>query len=137
MGRPSKFSDKLADRICERIANGESLRSICADKNEPGKRTVMTWLSSNEAFRHQYARAREDQADHYADEIIEIADNEADTNRARVRIDARKWKASKLAPKRYGDYQRLQAKLEHGFSELSDEELSWQFSKLLGQHETR
>jgi hypothetical protein len=133
MGRPSKFSDKLADKICERIADGESLRAICADKNVPGKRTVMTWLSRNENFRHQYAQAREEQADFYADEIIEIADNEADTNRARVRIDARKWKASKMAPKKYGDYQRVHAKLEHDFSGLSDEELDRELAEFEGR----
>ena len=43
------------------------------------------------------------QADHYADEIIEIVDTETDPVRARVRMDGRKWVASKLAPKKYGD----------------------------------
>jgi leucyl aminopeptidase (aminopeptidase T) len=133
MGRPSKYSDQLADKICERIADGESLRAICADKNVPGKRTVMTWLSDKEEFRHRYAQAREEQADFYADEIIEIADNEADTNRARVRIDARKWKASKLAPKKYGDYQRVHSKMEHDFSEMSDEELDRQLAEFEGR----
>ena len=48
-------------------------------------------------------RAREVQADHFADEIIEIVDTEPDANRARVRMDGRKWVSSKLAPKKYGD----------------------------------
>jgi hypothetical protein len=47
----------------------------------------------------QYARAREEQAETLVGEIIEIADLEPDTNRARVRIDARKWYASKVLPK--------------------------------------
>ncbi len=51
----------------------------------------------------QYARAREEQADFYADEIVTIADTEPDAATARVRVDARKWVASKLKPKRYGD----------------------------------
>lgn len=82
----------------------------------PHRATVMRWLESNEAFREQYARAREAQADHFVDEIIEIADSpNATTNpqtgeveardpqRDRLRVDARKWVASRLAPKKYGD----------------------------------
>jgi hypothetical protein len=48
-------------------------------------------------------RAREAQAEHYADEIIEIVDTDPDPVRARIRMDARKWVSSKLAPRKYGD----------------------------------
>jgi hypothetical protein len=64
---------------------------------------ALKWLENNESLRAKYARARERQADFYADAVIEIADTEADANRARVMIDARKWYASKLKPKVYGD----------------------------------
>lgn len=112
MGRPTKFSDSLAETICERIANGESLRKICEDSDMPERATVHRWLNENIAFSDRYARAREDQADFYADDIIDISDTEKDAQRARNRIDARKWKASKLAPKRYGD----KLALDHGGS---------------------
>jgi hypothetical protein len=89
----------------------------------PDVRTVYRWLAINEDFRHQYALAREDQADTLADEIIDIADdskhdimivtnpdgsereveNREVVNRSRLRVDARKWVASKLKPKKYGD----------------------------------
>lgn len=75
----------------------------------PGIETVRRWLMGNEAFRAQYAYAREEQADTYADEIVRIADSEPDSNRARVRIDARKWVAGKLRPKVYGDKVGLEA----------------------------
>lgn len=73
---------------------------------------MLRWLHDEDRqdFRDQYARAREDQADTYADQMVEIADTEDDPQRARVRIDARKWVSSKLRPKRYGD--RLD--LNHG-----------------------
>lgn len=61
------------------------------------------WLGKHAEFAAQYARAREEQADHYADELLEIADTTKDPNKARLQIDARKWKASKLAPKKYGE----------------------------------
>lgn len=118
MGRPSSFTQEIADLICERLADGESLRSICSGENMPSRTTVFRWLPENQTFRDQYARAREAQADLLADEILEIADDSAGdkiklhgievlnseyVQRSRLRIDARKWIASKLAPKKYGD----------------------------------
>jgi hypothetical protein len=118
MGRPSIFSQKLADTICERLAAGESLRAICLDETMPARSSVFKWLAEDDTFSDQYARAREAQADHMAEEILQIADDgENDTYktddgdvvnhdviaRSRLRVDARKWLASKLAPKKYGD----------------------------------
>ncbi len=120
-GRPSLYTDKLATKICRRLAEGESLRAICADKAMPSISTVMGWLfdGNHDDFSEQYARAREAQAEIRADEIVDIADD--DTNdftadkdgklvansehiqRSRLRVDARKWIAAKLLPKRYGD----------------------------------
>lgn len=88
----------------------------------PGQTTVYRWLKDNEEFRKKYARAREEQADHYAEEIVAIADEDPATAiqrqrggeetividgaavaHQRLRVDARKWFASKVAPKKYGD----------------------------------
>lgn len=102
-GRPSTFSPAIADAICLRLADGESLRTICTAKDMPAKSTVFLWLIKHSVFSDQYAQAREAQAASYADDIVDIADTEKDPQKARVRIDARKWHASKLAPKKYGD----------------------------------
>lgn len=106
-GRPSLLTAKLADIICTRLANGESLRKICCDRDMPDKGTVFRWLAANEVFRDQYAQAREEQADLYAEDLIDIADeavaDAVEVARNRLRMDARKWYASKLAPKKYGD----------------------------------
>lgn len=90
-------------KVCTAIAGGQSLRKICEAKDMPSIDTVRVWLIEDAEFSAQYARAREEQADYYADEIVTIADTEEDPNRARVRIDARKWTAGKLKPKVYGD----------------------------------
>ena len=103
IGRPSTYSQGIANLICELIADGSSLRSICADERMPSVVTVRSWFRANQEFLSQYARARMEQADHYADEVVTIADTSLDANLARVKIDARKWAASKLNPKRYGD----------------------------------
>lgn len=121
-GRPSIYTEELADAICERLADGESLRSICRDEAMPAKATVFRWAASNESFRDQYAKAREAQADCLFDDILEIADdarndwmerhgkddagwllNGDHIARSKVRIDARKWMAGKMRPKVYGD----------------------------------
>ena len=102
-GRPSSYTDAVAQKICDEIAHGRSLQQIQRDSGMPPMRTVLRWLEVNEDFRRQYALARDKQADHYAAEIVEIADTEKDPQKARVRIDARKWVASKLKPKAYGD----------------------------------
>ncbi len=80
VGRPSLYTDKLAARICRRLAEGESLRAICADKAMPAISTVMGWLfdGNHDGFSEQYARAREAQAEVRTDESVDIADD--DTN---------------------------------------------------------
>jgi len=104
MPRPLEFNEAVADAICERLADGESLRSICRDDEMPAKSTVFKWLGLIPAFADQSSRARETQADSLADDIVDIADDKAlEPNDKRVRIDARKWLAGKLRPKAYGD----------------------------------
>ena len=138
MARPTSFSTEIADLICEKLVEGESLRAICRQDGMPGLSTVFRWLGEHDGFRDQYARAREAQADTYADEITLIADtpmegvieeyerrmidNPDDPEGEKVeefvlvkrrvedmlahrklQIDTRKWVASKLKPKKYGE----------------------------------
>lgn len=107
MGRPVKYTPEVSEpikaRICIELAEGKSLRTICKAEDMPNADTVRLWLIEDATFAAHYTRAREEQADFYADEIIEISDTEEDANKARVRIDARKWVAGKLRPKKYGD----------------------------------
>jgi hypothetical protein len=103
-GRPSRYSDDVASTICQRIAEGEPLADICKDVAMPSRSTIYRWLREHGGFSHMYSRAREERADLFADQIIQIADDStADHNDRRVRVDARKWAAAKLNPKRYGD----------------------------------
>ena len=119
--RPSIYSDDLAATICQRMAEGESLRAICRNADMPGKTTVLRWLGddSHPGFREQYTHAREMQADYFAEEILEIADdgigdmteddkgrlnvNQEIVARSRLRVDTRKWLMARMAPKKYGD----------------------------------
>jgi hypothetical protein len=112
MPRPSKFTDQIVATICDRIVEGESLRRICADDKMPAMSTVMEWLRSNDDFRGRYARAREAQAEVMDDMILEVAAGAEDNPAAaRVKIEAYKWRASKLAPKVYGERQHIVAQV--------------------------
>jgi len=124
IGAPSTYSQHIATVICIRISEGESLRTILKDDGMPAQSTVYEWLMRHPVFAEQYTRAREEQADSLADEIIAIADEQpeivvvTDKKTGAViehkldgaflqwqknRIDARKWTAMKLKPKKYGD----------------------------------
>ena len=122
-GRPSKYSAALGMEICRRMADGESLRSICRDEAMPAESTVRMWhVEDREGFSAHYTHAREAQVDRWAEEIVEIADdgsndfmerkigdeivevpNHEHMNRSRLRVDTRKWLMSKLLPKKFGD----------------------------------
>jgi len=103
-GRPTTYSKALAARICGQLADGKSLRKVCEPASMPSKSTVFLWLANRDDFSDQYARAKEESADSHADDIIDIADDpEIHPQDKRVRIDARKWLASKLKHRKYGD----------------------------------
>jgi len=93
----------MAERICSLIAQGKSKRQIEGLDGMPCRETIDNWLLKHEEFSSHYARACEIRAEGFAEEIVEIADTEKDASVARNRIDARKWVAAKLLPKRYGD----------------------------------
>ena len=109
-GRPSIFSAELASLLCERLADGETLRAICRDEGMPDERTVRRWaLDDVEGFSTQYARAREIGYQSMADDLTEIADaKDGDPARDRLRVDTRKWLLSKALPKVYGDKQQIE-----------------------------
>lgn len=98
-----RYSDGVADEICERLSNGESLLSICKDDHMPEQGNVYRWIVRHEEFATKYARAREAQAEFLVDELVAIADNpEEDVQRSKLRLETRRWIAEKLRPKKYG-----------------------------------
>ena len=121
IGAPTTFTQETADLICMMLSEGMSLRQILrADTTGrlPHQSTVYDWLIRHPSFAEQYARAREEQADTNADEILQIADEmppEYTDEKGRTmidmtylawqkqRIEARKWTAMKLKPKKYGE----------------------------------
>jgi hypothetical protein len=143
MARPTKYTQELADEICRRIMDGESLRGICESQDIPDRSTVHLWLATNSQFSDQYARAKEEQADTLADDMQFIADTvQPDRDavaKARLQIDTRKWSASKLKPKKYGDKMQLgndpDNPLTNPTKELTDEELNARIRKIVAGKE--
>lgn len=150
IGRPSSFTQELADEICSRLSDGESLRTICKSEHMPNRVTVFGWLLKDEFsdFHDQYNRAREIQADAMFDDMIDIADdgtndymenidnqgaiigfklNGENIQRSKLRFEARKWTAGRLRPKKYGE---SKVEVEHSgtigvaINEVSDDDLA-------------
>lgn len=122
-GRPTDYTEEVGNRICELLAQGKSLNSICKASDMPDDSTVYRWLLAThntdlDGFRDNYAQAREIQYQRMADEILDIADdgrndyvldnseegdlcrvNPEAIGRSRLRVDTRKWFMSKVLPK--------------------------------------
>lgn len=120
-GRPTKYNVTLAKEICDTIASSsKGTKKLCSEHSHwPCQDTLFSWLRKYSEFSEQYAQAKICQIELLVDEILEIADNESNDsfidedgrltsnnsviNRARLKIDVRKWMACKLVPKVYGN----------------------------------
>lgn len=143
MARPTKFTAPLGATICKRICEGESLRSVCRDEKMPNRSTVHEWIILGlaedakpllRAFSDQYEKAIIVRAENMFDEMEDIADdgsndymmrtgrdgeeyevlNAEHVQRSRLRVDVRKWKLSKMLPKKFGDRQVVTTEDENG-----------------------
>lgn len=124
VGRPDAFTQQLADRVCEELALGKSLRRVCDMDGMPAPNTVFKWMRTREEFLQQYARAKQESADAMAEELLDIVDdarndymednydkgrtpgytlNGENIQRSKLRSDTRKWLMAKMKPKVYGD----------------------------------
>ena len=105
-GRHTKQTPEIVERICERLAQGESLTDLCADPAMPSMRSVHTWLRNDPALAQAYMLARQVQADRLFDEVRQVA--RAATPQtlgvARLTFDVLRWQAARLWPRRYGYY---------------------------------
>lgn len=124
--RPRRPTEDVVRRLCEALMMGQSLNEIDRDPTMPTKRRVTQWLSdpAYANFRERYYNARRIQAELRIDEIFDIADDSSSDykpelddegnvvrmvpdnehiQRSRIRIDTRKWFASKMLPRIYGE----------------------------------
>lgn len=103
MARPSGYTEQIGDEIVQQYANGKTLTDISRQDGMPDRNTIRRWMDCFPAFGRAMAQAREDHIETTADEMQIIADTDVDPQRARNRIDVRRWRASKMKPETYGD----------------------------------
>lgn len=121
-GRPSEYTQEIADKICEGVTLGDSIRTVCKPDHMPAISTFYRWLREHDEFQKQYARACEERTEAMSEDILDIADNGSNDwmevqygdrefwklngealQRSRLRVDTRKWLMAKMKPKKYGD----------------------------------
>lgn len=111
MARPTDYTPELAERICQHIAGGESLRSFCRLPGEPHVATVCRWIVKHDEFREQYTHAREAAGYAHGDGVIEVVEavrnGDIDAQTARVMMDGLKWAAERMAPKSHSSRQEI------------------------------
>ena len=148
-GRPTDYNEETTTKMCERIATGDSVRTICSDEDMPSVVTFFAWAAKYPEFLKRYEEAKVLQADFLAEEMLSIADdgtndymetlddeggvsykiNGEHVQRSRLRLDTRKWIASKLKPKKYGDHTRQDINL-NVMTDLTDAELAAKFAAM-------
>lgn len=145
----STYTIEIANKICVRLAAGESLSSVCRDPDFPCIATVFNWLRENDDFQIAYARAKAESADALFEELIDIADdgrndwmenrdpdnpgyklNGEHVNRSRLRVDTRKWAIARMKPKKYGDRLHTEHSGSIDMSSASDEDLDRRLAEL-------
>lgn len=116
MARPTDYTEELAQEICDRLADGESLLNILRDDGMPSRQTIYRWLRDidKQSFCDNYAQARESGADRHFDELYETAlKAEPETVQvAKLQIDTMKWRLARQLPKKYGDRLEVDQKTE-------------------------
>ena len=132
-GRPSDYTKEIGDLICEGVSRKVPLARLCDENDElPACRTVYMWLRTHKEFMHNYTRAKEDQADYLVEEALEIADDASiEPADKRIRVDTRKWVASRFNAKKYGDKQFVETK--DTTEETTDEELNDRIAALIAK----
>lgn len=130
-GRPTSYNLKLGTRICDLVAtHTEGLKHLCAQFDwMPVRDTINEWRWKHNEFAVMYTKAKLSQAELMAEDCIDIADDGThDTilktnnngeeyeianaewiNRSRLRVDTRKWIASKLLPRMYGEHNKIES----------------------------
>lgn len=116
VGRPTDYTQELADKICEQLSQGMSLRSICLDDDMPSGVSIFAWLRKYPEFLKQYERACDERTESQQEIILDLGDKaiehaeEADPKASnaivsayKLKSDNLKWSMSKMKPKKYGD----------------------------------
>lgn len=144
MGRPSTYTQKLADEFIERLSAGEPKEAICRDEHMPSSRTITNWRSAHPVFGERFLQARDDGHDAIANRMRETArgrtaesggDSTGDVQRDKLIIDTDFKLLSKWDPRRYGDSMTLKGDKDNPLSGASDEQIQARIAELLAKQQ--
>ncbi len=135
-GGETDYAPAIVEAVCDRILAGQTLRQIGQAEDMPSVATLVRWLSQHSDFAARYAHAKEVQADLLADDVLGVADDPTiEPSEKRVRIDARKWTAAMMRPKKYGKHPVVDT--ANQVQRLSDEELRGELLALAAKAKAR
>ncbi|CAM5999261.1 unnamed protein product [Sphagnum balticum] len=134
IGRPTGYSDELADEICARLAEGRSMNSVCSDEDMPNKSIVYRWLMKYEHFRDKYTATLPYRTTAFAEMMLEQAFHERETeqvtikenekgifrdtkmldnvSRSQLMVNTLQWTLARMAPDKYGDKSEIKQKID-------------------------
>lgn len=149
-GRPTIYTDELAETICNELSDGNSLLDICERDEMPARRTVYKWRAERKEFMHKLARARKlyglsvvdklkKMADNLHDKLDKAADDKFSNDRLRALSDVTKsasniymWIAGKSYPKLFGDNSRQTVKTDLTIKDKDNVPISERISRIIG-----
>lgn len=117
MGRPSKRTPKVEQEIIDRLAEGESLSSICRDAKMPAWGTIHNWMDADDDLSGRITRAREIGYLTRADRAIQEAKTAEDAAKGRLAFDAERWYLGKLS-NAFSDDKKREMDVTHTFTGL-------------------
>ena len=105
MPAPLEWTDEIVARLCAEVSGGRAIIEVAAESWCPSEASIYRHMAADDEFRARIDAARAAQQEHEADACVRMADEATtdDWQVVKLRIWARQWRASKLAPKRYGE----------------------------------
>lgn len=144
-GRPTDYNSELAQEICDRLAEGRSVNSVCQDEDMPDKSQVFRWLAKYEEFRDKYRACLLPRADALSENMIDIAINSLtgeikttketkdgtfeevrisdNVERSKLIVHTLQWQLARMAPKKYGDKTAVEHSGSIGLGTLVEDSL--------------
>jgi hypothetical protein len=145
---------EVFDHFCDEYANNKTWDQICSESGMADESTIRRWIARYPACQVQYLLARERRADRLVDEAMSIADDrQGDTkvdektgktvvnwenvNRSKIRVDVRKWAASRLAPLKWGDKLQIDGTLNVKDAEDSPDDRARKLKAIVEEYSSR
>jgi hypothetical protein len=117
----AEFADDIIAELLERLADGVSMATVCAEPRMPDQSTIWRWSKADDELAKDIARAREVGYFARAEKAVADAKTAPDAAKGRLAFDAERWYLGKLS-NAFSDDKKRELKVEHS---LSPEAAKW------------